>query len=149
MAPWWTIRYLDRGTKKAIYDSELLPFKLLPELERVNLKKGHKFKTDQFEIEIPGADIKLYMYQSTLWVKNKPYIVKGATRVILFTRNHNRNDGHKWKEVCIGLMTETGYGVLVKYNMVSGKYNVKLIEGNIPDPKVVLQDQPKLPSLRD
>lgn len=102
----------------------MVPFKLLPELKEVNVRRGHKFRTKQFEIYIPDTKISLYMPSSCLWINGEPHIVEDAERVVLFQRNHHRNDGKIMKEVCLGLLDEYGDGIIIKYNMSSKTYSI-------------------------
>lgn len=149
MGPWWIIRYFDNTHGYRSYDSAMIPFKLLPELGDLDVRRGHRFKTDQFEIEIPGADIKLHMPSLSLWVKGQPHPVDNASRVILFNRNYHHSDGSSWKEICIGLLSVYGNGIMVKYRMDKDTYSINIVEGGMDDPQVVLKDHPKLPELSE
>jgi len=144
MKPWWIIKYYDgSGT----YDSAMLPFKLLPKMLDVNLRRGHKFKTDQFEIEIPESRIKLYMPSRTIWVNGKVYMVEDATRVILFTKNYVRGDGESWREICIGLLANDGNGTIVTYHEVDKSCHITEVIGGLTDSPAVKQGQPKISEL--
>jgi hypothetical protein len=147
MNPWWIINYFGKSNKYSKYDSTMIPFKLLPELADLDVRRGHRFKTDQFEIEIPGADIKLHMPSMSLWVQGQPHPVKDASRVILFNRNYHRSDGRTWKEVCIGLLSVYGNGLMVRYRMDTKECTIINIEGGMEDPKVVLSEPPPLPEM--
>jgi hypothetical protein len=140
MTPWWEIRYFqrDNGLRKA--NSAMLPFKLLPELDRMDIRNGHKFKTDEFEIEIPGAGITLHMPTKSLWIDGRPYHVEGASRVILFIKNFISNDGSSWRHIYLGLMTDMGRGLIIKYDEESKTSEISVhpdgtsyeARGNIP-----------------
>lgn len=145
MSPWWEITYFDRGKGYKKYDSTMVPFKLLPELEKLDVKRGHTFKTDQFEVEIPGSDIKIHMPSRSLWVKGKPNHVENASHIVLFTRNYRRQDNSGWREVYMGLLDDRGYGILVKYNLESGAFRIDLVEGQVPEATASMQEQPRLP----
>ena len=85
----------------------------------------------------------------SLWVDGKPYLIKNAKRVILFNRNFNGTDGSSRKEICIGLATANGNGVLVKYRADDKTYTINKVENGLPDEKVVLQDQPRIPEMEE
>jgi len=145
MTPWWSITYFNRDTGYKKYDSSMIPFKLLPELDELSVKRGHKFKTDEFEITIPGTEILLHMPSRSLWIDGKPTHVKDAERIILFNRNYRHNNGTGWREVYIGLLNYCGRGVLIKYNLDNKKYTIKLIEGYVSESHVDMQDSFELP----
>jgi hypothetical protein len=134
MAPWWEIRYFDRKNGLKTLNSAMVPFKLLPELDKMDIRGGHKFKTDEFEIAIPGSDITLHMPSKSLWIEGKPHHVPGASRVILFIKNYVRNDGAHWRYIYLGLMTEGGRGLIVKFNENDKTWELNIHpNGNSPD----------------
>ena len=103
----------------------MVPFALLPELDEINIRYGHKFKTDQFEINIPGSSISLHMVSKSLWIDNHPHRVEGARRVILFQRTEADGDGKIINQnIYLGLTTEMGRGLIVKYNVESNSWEL-------------------------
>jgi hypothetical protein len=148
MAPWWEIRYFDRKNGLKTLNSAMVPFKLLPELDKMDIRNGHKFKTDEFEIAIPGSDITLHMPSNCLWIEGKPHHVPGAKRVILFQRTHAAPDGGVLSQaVYLGLMTDDQRGLIVKYMVESKKWELSVHpNGNSPDRQAKIT-APELPDL--
>jgi len=118
MAPWWEIKYFNRESGLKVLNSAMVPFKLLPELDKMDIRHGHKFKTDEFEISIPGSSITLHMPSNSLWIDGQPHHVPKAKRVILFQRTHASTDGGVLHQaIYLGLMTYEGIGLIVKYTV--------------------------------
>lgn len=117
--PWWEIEYFERNTKEIKhYTSDMLLFKLLPEIEEVSNKIGHKFSTDQ--IQIMAGGVKVHMPSATLWIPNyEPQMVEKADRVILNRQVEVSSDGtKKIKSITIGLYSsKTGEKIVA---IVSG-----------------------------
>jgi hypothetical protein len=134
MAPWWEIHYFDRPKGLSKINSAMVPFRLLPELGRMDIRNGHRFKTDQFEIKIPGSNIMLHMASNSLWIDGKPYYVEKASRVILFQRTEADNTGQIVSQyIYLGLMTNLGRGLIVKYHVESKTWKLKIHpDGNLP-----------------
>jgi len=141
MAPWWEIRYFKRDNGLRRINSAMLPFKLLPELEKMDIRNGHKFKTEEFEIEIPGSGITLHMPSKSIWIDGRPHYVENATRVILFVKNFISNDSSSWRHIYLGLMTDMGNGIIIKYNEEDKTWELTIhpdgtsyeSKGNIPN----------------
>lgn len=151
MAPWWEIHYFNRTKGLNKINSAMVPFRLLPELGKMDIRHGHKFKTDQFEIQIPGSDIMLHMASRSLWIDGKPHYVKKARRVILFQRTQADNTGKIVSQhIYLGLMTELGRGLIVKYHVESKTWELKIHpNGNSPDEEAEMQSLPALPDLEN
>ena len=125
MAEWWEIKYFDRDGL-AVYSSSMIPFKILPELEHLDIKNGHKFKTDQFEITIPGTKILLHMPSRSIWVDGAPHLVKNAERVVLFKRTKaSATSEIIGQNIYLGLLTESGDGLIVKYDTNSKTHTLQ------------------------
>ena len=149
MVPWWEIKYFDRKAGLSKFNSAMVPFKLLPELDKMDIRNGHRFQTDQFEIKIPDTTIMLHMPSNSLWIDGKPHYVEYGRRVILFQRKTVNSDGTiKNQNIYLGLMTESGHGLIIKYNVESKKHVLKKYpNGNAPDAKASVQSLPALPEL--
>ena len=115
MIPWWHIKYFDRKNGYKEFDSSIIQLKLLPEIVKIDLKNGHLFKTDQFQIDIPESNIMLHMPSNSIWVGKTPYSVPNAYKVILFKRTYKSNQS-TYEEIYIGLLDKDNFGVIVKYN---------------------------------
>lgn len=137
---WWRIKYLDRSESYNEFDSSMIPFKLLPGLEEINNRKGHKFNTDQLELEIVDADIKVLMPSCSIWIGKKAIYVPEASRLILFERNLIRNDA-SGKIIVVGLVDEQGAGKMVQYNPVTGKHRTKTLKARTEQEIPELQTQ--------
>ena len=152
MAPWWEIQYFDRDRGLKTINSAMVPFKLLPELDKMDIRNGHRFKTDQFEIEIPGANITLHMPSQSLWIDGRPHHVEQAKRVILFQRTHvSSTDGVTNQDIYLGLLTDGGRGLIVKYNVAGKTWELSVHpNGGVPDDsRIRVQTLPALPDLED
>lgn len=146
MIIWWQITFFDSTTNSyhGVFDNRMVPFKFLPHLKDLSIKSGHLFDTDDFKIEIPGANLWLHMPTKSLWVDDKPYYIQDGTRVILFERNIHQSDGHSYKIAHLGLVNEAGDGTMAKYNMQTGEMVVKRINANVPNQFIDLRDEPIL-----
>lgn len=147
MTPWWEIHYFDRTKGLKRINSAMVPFKLLPELDKMDIRHGHRFKTDQFEIKIPGSGIMLHMASRSLWINGKPHYVEKARRVVLFQRTEANREGEVINQhIYLGLMTEQGRGLIVKYHVESKKWELKIHpNGNSPTEHAEIQSLPALP----
>jgi hypothetical protein len=152
MTPWWEIHYFERTQGLSKINSAMVPFKLLPELDRMDIRNGHKFKTDQFEIEIPGSGILLHMASRSMWIDGKPHYVEKARRVILFQRTKvdPANGDVVSQHIYLGLMTDEGRGLIVNYHVETNSWELKIHpNGNSPDKHAEIQSLPALPDLEN
>lgn len=151
MAPWWEIHYFNRSQGLSKINSAMIPFKLLPELDKMDIRHGHRFKTDQFEIKIPDSGIMLHMASRSLWINGKPHYVERARRVVLFQRTEADNSGKIVSQhIYLGLMTEQGRGLIIKYHVESKTWELKIHpNGHSPKSDVDLQSLPALPDLEN
>ena len=131
MTPWWEIHYFDRTKGLTRLNSAMVPFKLLPELDQMDIRNGHSFKTDQFEVKIPGADITLHMASRSLWIDGKPYYVENGRKVVLFQRTEVDAAGQVASQhIYLGLMAHTGEGLIVKYHVQTKTWELKIHHAN-------------------
>lgn len=129
MSPWWEIEYFQRNSgqlKLKVIDSNMMPFKLLPELDEMNIRGGHLFKTNQFQINIPNSAISLHMPSQSIWINEEPYYyIENGNRIVLFQRTYSNINGNvDNQEIYLGLMTEEKEGLIVKYNVRNKSWSI-------------------------
>jgi len=151
MAPWWEIHYFERTKGLSRMNSAMVPFRLLPELDKMDIRNGHRFKTDQFEITIPGSKIMLHMASRSLWIDGQPHYVEKARRVILFQRTQADAAGQVISQhIYLGLMTDSGRGLIVKYHVEDNSWELKIHpNGNSPQEDDEIRSLPVLPDLEN
>lgn len=121
---WWTVQYLDRRSSDALktYNSEMIPFGILPHIEEVSIKLGHVFKIKQLLIR--SGPVTLHLPTDSIWIEDEdPILVADAKRVILFKKNFHPSEGESYNEVHIGLADVHGRGK--KVIISRGTYVVK------------------------
>ena len=109
--PWWTLRYYKTGT---VYNSEQLPFGLLPGIQEVNLEIGHKFEKSDMVFEI-SERIRIEVHSGSIWVDGRLVgAVPDAERIILRKRHfRSSKGGSNYYHIHAGLVDENGKGCLV------------------------------------
>ena len=109
---WWTIKYFDTGKS---YNSDMIPFRLLPDIQDISMECGHKFKKNNLSCEVADR-IRLDLHTGAIWVDNKLVAaVPGANRMILHKRKFEPSHGATpYSHIHAGLVNEQGEGYLVR-----------------------------------
>ena len=117
---WWTITYLETGKS---YSSDMIPFRLLPELQDVNMERGHKFRKNDISCEVMDR-IKLDLHTGAIWVDGKLTAgVPGAARLILHKRKfESTHGGPAFHHVHAGLVDNDGAGYLIRISETNEIY---------------------------
>jgi len=151
MLPWWEIKYFNKSVGLEKINSSMMPFHLLPQLCKMDIRNGHIFKTDQFEITIPNSNISLHMVSKSLWIDGRPHHVAGAQRVILFQRTEANLQGDIINQyIYLGLMTEDNRGYIVKYHVENNTWELKIHpNGILPKEDAEIQSLPALPEIEN
>lgn len=109
---WWTITYLTTG---GVYNSEMIPFKLLPDIREVSMDCGHKFSQNNIVCEVADR-IRLELHTGGIWVDGVLVAgVKNVNRLILHKRNfETSHGGPSSQHIHAGLVDDEGQGYLVR-----------------------------------
>jgi len=122
----WEIKFFSRTDNGKLdkYNSDMIPLKNLPCLQEVSNKKGHIFTTDQFEISVPEAGVRVHMPTKSIWyADNKAFVVPRAIGVILFCRNY-KSPGSNRQNIHVGLVNKDGNGKKIIFNTSSGNFRI-------------------------
>jgi len=132
---WWTIKYIDTGKS---YNSDMIPFRLLPELQDISMDCGHKFRKNDLSCEVLDR-VRLDLYSGAIWVDNKLVAaVSHPTRLILHKRKFESSHGApSYFHIHAGLVDSDGNGHLIRITdnnelyvercSVSMKYNGQMV----------------------
>jgi len=107
---WWIVEYLNRKPElPREYNSDMIPFGVLPRIHSVSIKLGHTFKTKN--ILVKSGEVTLHCPTNSIWIEGRdPIHVPGASRIILFKKNFRPAAGEPYHEVHIGLADKNGEG---------------------------------------
>jgi len=117
---WWTITYLNTGKT---YTSDMVPFKLLPDIQDISMECGHKFRKNDLTCEVAGR-VKIDLYSGAIWVDGQLVAgVPGAARLILHKRKFEPTHGAaSFQHIHAGLVDNEGVGYLVRVSEVNEVY---------------------------
>jgi len=125
--PWWSIRYLTTG---GVYNSDMVPFKLLPDIQEVSMDCGHRFSKNDMIIDVMGR-IRLEMHTGGIWVDDVLVAgVKNVSRLILHKRNfESTHGGPSNQHIHAGLVDSEGQGYLVRLTETNEIYIERCMVG--------------------
>lgn len=109
--PWWKLKYLNSGN---MYNSEQLPFGLLPGIQEVNIQTGHKFDRSDMVFKIAGR-IRLEVHTCSIWLDGQVVAhVEDVDRIILRRRNFRPMKGNPFVHYHAGLVSSDGTGWIIR-----------------------------------
>lgn len=109
---WWTIKYVNTGRS---YNSDMIPIRLLPEMQDVSIECGHKFKNKDLSCTVADR-VRLDLYSGAIWVDGKLVAaVPNVNRMILHKRKFEPTHGAPaYHHMHAGLVDLDGQGYLVR-----------------------------------
>jgi hypothetical protein len=123
---WWKVTYLSNGKT---YDSDQIPWSLLPDLAEINIPCGHRFKTKDIMIE--SGRVRAELPTGSIWIDDNIVAgVPGAEFVILRKRVFHPSNEIPHEHIHIGLINMSGEGILVRIThdneIITERYTVEM-----------------------
>ena len=117
---WWTIKYVNTGK---IYTSDMIPFRLLPDLQDVSMDCGHRFRKNDLSCTV-AERVRIDLYSGAIWVDNKLVAaVPNVNRMILHKRKFEPSHGAlAYHHIHAGLVDSEGTGYLVRISETNEIY---------------------------